>query len=128
MRDIANYAAGIRKDLEVLKAENPTLAETLDQTLDLLNGIEPDLEACPAPPTEQEKIDDARWLLINAVADAQKLLREESARTRKEAIAKEAFCMPSELLNRLVEAIKPELRGKGYRQGGLPRGYGAEGR
>ena len=114
IQDIASYVGSIREDLEALKADNPTLAEKIDTMINLVNYIDPDLEACPAPITEEEKRDDARWLLMAAVADAQEILRSESDRQHKEAVAKEAFCMPSGLLCRLIEAIKPELRGKGY--------------
>ena len=131
MRVIASYASCIREDLEELKAENPSLAEKLDLTLETLNCIDPDLDACPAPPTHEEQLRDARWLLQRAVVDAQDLLRTESTRQRKEEVMQEAFTIPAATLYGLLKAAF-DAAGVEYAEGAFKaaeqklEGYGWE--
>lgn len=105
---ISGVVSDLREELETL--EQTTLAPSglagvFGYLFDMLNNLDPDMEACPAKATAQQEVNDARRILATAYENAQKVLRTEVERRKKEAVARESFAIPADTLFAVLTAV-----------------------
>ncbi|MDY0258672.1 MAG: hypothetical protein RBR41_03270 [Desulfovibrio sp.] len=105
---ISGAVSDLREGLEELErvVRSPSgLAKEFGYLFDILNNLDPDMDACPVSYAEQKKLNDARRTLAVAYEDAQDVLRSEAERQKKEAIIRESFAIPAATLFAVLSAV-----------------------
>lgn len=104
LQELSQGLENIKQTAEA--AGQGAIVEEIAYLIEDVSYMTPDADAMEP---ELDPITAARKLLQEECRNALDLLKTESARQHKEAMKKEAFCLPYSLFQRLIKAVKPEV-------------------